>query len=54
MAHQGHRLRALNRLAAKLEARGDFIGALKAVEQAAKEAAGLFKSTGGLDVGQKD
>lgn len=43
VANKGHRLRALDRLAAKLEDRGDYLGALKALEQAAREVGGLFE-----------
>ena len=42
IAQQGHRLRVLDRLLTKLEAEGDYAGALKALEQAAKEAGGIF------------
>ena len=42
ISHQGHRLRLLDRLAIKLESEGDYGGALKAIEQAAKEVGGIF------------
>lgn len=42
IANQGHRLRVLDRLANRLEQQGDYLGALKAIELAAKEAGGLF------------
>ena len=42
IAQQGHRLRLLDRLAGKLERAGDYLGAAKAVEQAAKEVGGIF------------
>jgi hypothetical protein len=42
IAQQGHRLHLLDRLATKLEAQGDYGGALKAIEMAAKEVGGLF------------
>lgn len=42
IAHQGHRLRALNRLASKMELAGDHAGAMKALEQAARETGGLL------------
>ena len=42
ISHQAHRLRMLDRLATKLERQGDYGGALKAIEQAAKETGGLF------------
>lgn len=44
ISHQAHRLRLLDRLAAKLERDGDYLGALRAIEQAAKEAGGLFNN----------
>lgn len=43
VANRGHRLRALDRLAAKLEAQGDYHGALSALEQAAREVGGFFE-----------
>lgn len=42
IAQQGHRLRVLDRLLIKLEAEGDYSGALKVLEQAAKEAGRIF------------
>ena len=42
IAKQGHRLRLLDRLAHRLEDEGDYTGALKAIEQAAKEVGGIF------------
>jgi hypothetical protein len=43
VANKGHRLRALDRLAAKLESQGDYHGALSALEQAAREVGGFFE-----------
>jgi len=42
IAQQGHRLRLLDRLATRLEDQGDYGGALRAIEQAAKEVGGIF------------
>ena len=42
VANKGYRLRALDRLAAKLEEKGDYVGAIKALEQAAREVGGFF------------
>jgi hypothetical protein len=42
IAHQAHRLRMLDRLATRLEECGDYSGALKALELAAKEMGGLL------------
>lgn len=42
IAHQAHRLRVLDRLAQKLEHDGDYLGAARVLEQAAKEAGGLY------------
>ncbi len=47
VANKGHRLRALDRLAAKLEDRGDYLGAVKALEQAAREIGGGFEKRTG-------
>jgi len=43
VANKAHRLRALDRLVAKLEERGDYLGALKALELAAREVGGVFE-----------
>lgn len=43
VANKGYRLRALGRLATRLEEKGDYLGALKALEQAAHEVGGLFE-----------
>lgn len=42
IAKQGHRLRVLDRLAARLEERGDYMGAARVLEQAAKEVGGRY------------
>lgn len=52
IAHRGHRLRVLDRLAGKLEAEGNYAGALRAVELAAKEANDVY-SKRGSERGQK-
>lgn len=42
IAHQAQRLRSLSRLATKMEERGDYLGAAKVLEQAAKEVGGVY------------
>lgn len=43
VANKAHRLRCLDRLVAKLMDRGDYHGALKALELAAREVGGVFE-----------
>jgi hypothetical protein len=42
ITHQAHRLRTLERLVNKAEARGDYLTALKGLEQAAREVNGFY------------
>jgi hypothetical protein len=42
IAHSSHRLRVLDRLVPKLIERGDYNGAIRALEQAAKEVGGYY------------